>query len=109
MDSLIHDTAQCRVLNNAMSSLKTDLGNAADHIRAQMNGLGKELWRTIAVLFAAGVCIGVITILYYRWISSPVEPASAAAPQVQSEPATPAMKPQRVKPRQQSSSGTKAP
>ena len=60
------------LLNNAISSMKTDLGNAADHIRAQMSGLGKELWRTIAVLVAAGVCVGVLmTILYYRWISSP--------------------------------------
>ena len=29
---------------------ETDLQNAGEHIRAQMNGLGKELYRTIVVL-----------------------------------------------------------
>jgi hypothetical protein len=75
-----------------------------------MSGLGKELWRTIAVLCAAGVCVGVlITMLYYRWISSPVEPASAAAPQVQSAPVTTPVKPQGVKPRQHPNPRTQAP
>ena len=98
------------VLNNAITSMKTDLGNAADHIRAQMNGLGKELWRSVAVLVAGGVGIGfLLAILYYRWISSPVEPAPAAAPQVQSAPATPSLKPQGVKPRQRSIPRTQAP
>ena len=98
------------LLKDAISSMKANLGNAADHIRAQMSGLGKELWRTIAVLFAAGVCVGVlITMLYYRWISSPVEPASAAAPQVQSAPAPTPVKPQGVKTRQHSIPRTQAP
>ena len=58
--SRIHDTAQCPFSIDAISSMKTDLGNAADHIRAQMNGLGKELWRSVAVLVAGGVGIGVL-------------------------------------------------
>ena len=97
------------LLKDAISSMKTDLGNAADHIRAQMNGLGKELWRSVAVLVAGGVGIGfLLGILYYSWISSPVEPASAA-PQVQSAPATPPLKSQGAKPRQHSVPRTQAP
>lgn len=35
-------------MKEALSSMKDDLKNAADHVRVQMNGLGKELWQTIA-------------------------------------------------------------
>ena len=64
------------VVNDALRLDESKSDNAADHIRAQMNGLGRELYRTIAVFFAAAIAFGfVMGILYYRWISSPIDPA----------------------------------
>lgn len=37
-------------VNEALTWMKADLKNAADRVREQVNGLGKEFWRTIAVL-----------------------------------------------------------
>lgn len=60
-------------VHTALASMKADITNAADHIRAQMSGLGTEVNRTIAVLFATGVAVGLIlAMLYQGWINSPV-------------------------------------
>lgn len=68
-------------VHSALASMKADIANSADHIRAQMNGLGKELWRTIAVLFAVAVALGfIVGILYYRWIDTPVPVAAQQPP-----------------------------
>lgn len=83
-------------VDEALRSMKSNLQNAGDHIRAQMNGLGKELYRTIAVLCVGALGIGfVMGILYHRWITVPVElPKQPAAASVQGPPqpasATPA-------------------
>jgi len=81
-------------VNKALSSMKADLKNAADHIRVQMDGLGKELWRTIAIIcfgtLVIGFCIGM---LYQRWLDSPVQPSPPSAPAAQSAP-PPASTPQ---------------
>jgi hypothetical protein len=75
------------LLNKELASMKTNLGNAADHIQVQMNGLGKELWRSMAVVSAGTLAVGFIGgILYHQWITSPVEPPAASTPQVQVAP-----------------------
>ena len=87
------------VVNSALASMKANTDNAADHIRTQMNGLGKELHRTIAVLFAAAIALGfVMGIGYYRWITSPIDPAELS-PAVQKPAQQPgaAIKPDRRK------------
>ena len=74
-------------VNKALSSMKADLKNASDHVRVQMDGLGKELWRTIAILCFGSLVIGIfIGILYRGWIDSPVQPSQPSAPAVQSAP-----------------------
>jgi hypothetical protein len=61
-------------VQQTLSSIKSDVKNAADHVRAQIEGLGKELWRSIAVLCLGALGIGfVLGILYYRWINPPTE------------------------------------
>jgi hypothetical protein len=58
---------------------------AGDHIRAQMNGLGKELVpRTIAVLCFWSMVIGLLAgILYQRWMDAQLpQPAQPSAPAV---------------------------
>jgi hypothetical protein len=73
-------------VNEALSWMKADLKNAADHIRAQMNGLAKDLNRTISVFCLAGLMIGFfLGILYYRWIDAPARP-HLSAPATQSAP-----------------------
>lgn len=77
-------------VQETLSWMKADLKNASDHVRAQMEGLGKELWRTIAVLCTGGLGIGfVLGILYYRWMSAPVEPVSRPAASIQSQAPSP--------------------
>jgi hypothetical protein len=74
-------------VNEAVRSMKSNLENAADHIRAQMNGLGKELYRTIGVLCVGALGIGfVLGMLYYRWITAPVELPKQSAAVVQTSP-----------------------
>jgi hypothetical protein len=75
-------------VNDVLRWMKSDLENAGDHIRAQMNGLGKELYRTIAVLCLGAMVIGLLSgILYQRWMDKPVpQPAQPAAPTIQSAP-----------------------
>jgi hypothetical protein len=59
-------------INDAVSQMKANLGNASDHVRAQMNWLGRELYRAIAVLCCAGLIGGFFFgILYDRWIHPP--------------------------------------
>jgi hypothetical protein len=74
-------------VNETLAWMKADLKNAADHIRAQMNGLTKDLNRTITVFCLAALTIGFfIGILYHRWINAPVQsnlalPSTASTPQ----------------------------
>jgi hypothetical protein len=82
-------------VNEALRLMKSNLQNAGDHIRAQMNGLGKELYRTIAVLCVGALGIGfVVGILYHRWITAPAELPKQPTASVQVSPqpssATPA-------------------
>src|SRR5581483_1073611 len=83
-------------INQAVRSMKSNLQNAGDHIRAQMNGLGKELYRAIAVLCVGALGIGfVMGVLYYRWITTPAalpkQPAAAVQDPPQPSSATPAV------------------
>jgi hypothetical protein len=73
-------------VNEAIRWMKCDLQNAGDHIRAQMNGLGKELYRTIAILCLGAMVIGLVAgSLYQRWMDKPLpQPAQPSAPAVQS-------------------------
>jgi len=74
-------------VNEALGSMKSNLQNAGDHIRAQMNGLGKELYRTIAVLCVGAMGIGfAMGVLYHRWITGPVELPKQPAASVQTSP-----------------------
>jgi len=95
-------------VNEALTWMKADLKNAADHVRVQMNGLGRELWRTIAVLCFGSLVIGFfIGMLYHRWIDSPVQPSQPSAPTVQSAPpsSSPSTSQTNHKKRQQSAPG----
>ena len=74
-------------VHEALTWMKADLKNAADHVRVEMNGLGKELWRTIAILCLGALMIGFFMgTLYHRWIDSPVQSQQSSAPTVQSGP-----------------------
>ena len=75
-------------VNDALRSMESNLQNAGDHIRAQMNGLGKELYRTIAVLCFGAMVIGLVAgILYQRWIDAPLpKPGQPSTPSVESAP-----------------------
>lgn len=86
-------------INEVLRWMKSDLQNAGDHIREQMNGLGKELYRTIAILCFGAMVIGLLAgILYQRWMDAPL-PAQPSAPAVQSAPppASPAPQPNHKK------------
>jgi hypothetical protein len=78
-------------VNEVLRWMKADLQNAGDQIRAQMNGLGKELYRTIAILCLGAMVIGVLAgILYQRWMDAPpVPPRQQAVSAVPSSPPTP--------------------
>ena len=66
-------------VQQTLSSIKSDVKNAADHVRAQIQGLGKELWRSVAVLCLGALGMGfVLGILYYRWINPPTEDTTRA-------------------------------
>ena len=83
-----------RGVNDAVSQMKDNLSNACDHVRAEMNGLGRELYRTIAVLCLAGLIGGFfIGILYDRWI----HPTVAASQTVEAAPAATAPQPDHKK------------
>jgi hypothetical protein len=57
-------------VNETISWMKADLSNATDHVRSMMSSLGKELWRSIAVLCAGAIGIGVVLgILFERWMA----------------------------------------
>lgn len=78
-------------INDALRWMKGDLQNAGDHIRVQMNGLGRELYRTIGVLCFGAMVIGLLAgILYQRWIDAPPVPLQhPTAPAVRSAPPPP--------------------
>lgn len=81
-------------VNEALQSMKSNLQNAGDHIRAQMSGLGKELYRTMAVLCVGALGIGFVTgILYHRWITAPVGLPKQPAASVQVPPPPPSATP----------------
>jgi hypothetical protein len=89
LDEFAHPkTGAVERVNDVLRWMKADLQNAGDHIRAQMNGLGKELYRTIAVLCLGAMVIGLLAgILYQRWMDAPLSKAAQpAAPAVQSAP-----------------------
>jgi hypothetical protein len=74
-------------VNEALRSMQSNLQNACDHIRAQMNGLGKELYRAIAVLCVGALGIGFLMgIFYHHWITAPVELPKQSATSVQVSP-----------------------
>jgi hypothetical protein len=79
--------AMARV-NEVLRWMKADLQNAGEHIRAQMNGLGKELYRTIVVLCCAAIMIGLFAgMLYQRWAdASSLQPGYRPAASAQSAP-----------------------
>jgi hypothetical protein len=63
------------IVNNALASMKANIDNAADRIRAQMDWLRKDWRGTMAVACASCVALGfVLGILYYRWITFAYEP-----------------------------------
>ena len=88
-------------VNEALSWMKADLKNAGDHVRVQMNGLGKELWRTIAILCFGALVIGfLIGILYHRSIDVPEyssQPSTAAVPSASPLSSTPPPQPNHKK------------
>jgi hypothetical protein len=91
-------------MKEALSSMKDDLKNAADHVRVQMNGLGKELWRTIALLCGGALVLGMLVgMLYQRWQDTPTQPQQPPAPAVQSAPPASAPSPPSHKKRPQPS------
>jgi hypothetical protein len=62
-------TGAVPIVNRNMCGMKADLQNATDHVRAQMAGLGRELWRSVAVMCAGSLGIGVILgVAYARWV-----------------------------------------
>jgi hypothetical protein len=77
--------------NETLQWMKNDLQNAGDHIHAQMNGLGKELYRAIAVLCLGAMVIGFLGgIFYQRWMDAPLpQPAQPASTVQSAPPATP--------------------
>lgn len=81
------DGAILRV-GQGLRMMKADLQNASEHIRAQMNGLGKQLNWTIAVFCSGTLAIGLLAgSLYQRWVDAPqLQPAQQSAPAVQSAP-----------------------
>jgi hypothetical protein len=57
-------------VNQALSNMNADLRNATDHVRAMMGSFGKELWRSITVLCAGAMGIGVVLgMIFERWIA----------------------------------------
>jgi hypothetical protein len=78
-------------LNEALSSMRADLRNATDHVRTMMGGLGKELWRSVAILCAAAVVIGFfLGVLYRSSRDQPVQPLPAtSAVQSGAQPSAP--------------------
>jgi hypothetical protein len=88
LDEFSHPkTGAAALVHDTMSWMKADLKNAGDHVRAQMNGLGKELYRTIAVLCVGALALGfVMGILYHRWINAPAEAPQSPAAAMQASP-----------------------
>jgi hypothetical protein len=54
-----HTGAVPRV-NETISRMTADLRNATDHVRSMMSGLNKELWRSIVVLCASAMGLGIV-------------------------------------------------
>jgi hypothetical protein len=78
-------------VNEAIRWGKADLQNATDHIRVQMNGLGKELYRTIAVVCGGALLVGLVGgALYERWLDSPLPHTAAPSSALKVQPAPPA-------------------
>jgi len=57
-------------VNQALANMNADLRNATDHVRTMMSGLGKQLWRSVAVLCAGAMAIGVLLGMFFeRWMA----------------------------------------
>ena len=70
-------------MKEALSSMQDDLKNAADHVRVQMNALGKELWHTIALLCSGALVLGLLVgMLTQRWMDTPAQPQPPPVPAV---------------------------
>ena len=91
LDGFAHpkDGAVARA-NDVLRRMKADLHNAGEHIRAQVDELGKELYWTIAVLCLGALLTGLAAgVVYQRWIDRPLLiPAQPSAPAVQSAPSS---------------------
>jgi len=73
-------------VSEALSRMKANLDNAADHVRVQMSSLGKELWRSIAVMCGGTLVIGfLLGLLYHQWTDTSAQ-TSPAASTTQSKP-----------------------
>jgi hypothetical protein len=80
-------------VSEALMRMRTNVENAANHVRVQMNGLGKQLWSSIAILCGATLVIGfLLGMLYHGWVNPPIPltepnikstPESSMSPQLQ--------------------------
>jgi len=71
-------------VSEALLRMRTNVENAANHVRVQMNGLEKQLWSSIAILCGATLMIGfLLGMLYHGWVSPPVQ---LAMPNIKSTP-----------------------
>jgi hypothetical protein len=82
-------------VNEGLSRMKANLDNAAEHVRVQMNGLGKELWRSIAVMCGGTLVIGfLLGMLYHQWSDRSAQSSPPSAPPTQAAPLPPSAAPQ---------------
>ena len=57
-------------VNETTSRMNADLRNATDHVRSMMSSLNKELWRSIVVLCAGAMGLGIVVgTLFERWMT----------------------------------------
>jgi hypothetical protein len=78
-------------VNEALSRMKANVENAANHVRVQMNGLGKELWKSIAILCSGLLVLGFLAgMLYQQWADdAPAKPQQSPPSSSQTAPLPP--------------------